>query len=219
LQTAGKKLIMDGGLLNLTGTGTITSDKVEVIRGKLRSLGSLVVRPRGGGGQQVSGDNTFELQTAGREAEEEVSVATLSGDYSQGSEAVMEVEIGGTEPGLYGQLWIGGTADFEPGTGIALSLVDPDDPTMNANPFSPALGEVFDIVTAEQILVPDPSNLNDLFVTAEAQLFERSIVVLPDNRQALRLTTVATQVPEPSTLLLAILGLAGLSRYGWYRKR
>ncbi len=186
--TAGKRFRIDGG--KLSGLGTINGAKVEAVRGQLKTRASSLVV--GGGVQSpIAGDVGPLGAFAAGPADDPPSFLTFGDGYFQGAEATLQAEIAGTLPGVgYGQLHVIGAAEFEVGASISLSIVDPNDPGANPNPFLPDVGDVFDLVVADSIVVPDENDLNSLLESPLWFYFQPSIFDLPDSRQTLRLTTV-----------------------------
>ncbi len=81
-------------------------------------------------------------------------ILTIDGNYTQTTGARLEIEIGGTTPGTdYDQLIVTGTATFEAGTAINLSLIDADPTDADDTPYVPRTGDVFDFVMADDLVV------------------------------------------------------------------
>ncbi len=151
-------------------------------------------------------------------------ILEITGDYNQFVDGLLEIEIAGTlVGGEYDQLRVGGTATFAAGTGILIRLLDPADFDSIANPFLPSVGDIFDIVVAETIVVPDPADLIGLF---DFSLLPTGVVFAPmlmdweGRADVLRLLVeaapTAAAVPEPPAGLVLVVALAGIA---WTRRR
>jgi autotransporter-associated beta strand protein len=135
----------------------------------------------------------------------------ITGNYTQ-TGGTMLAEIGGDDPGSgYDQIAVGGTATLGGTVGVA---------TLPG--FLPAVGATFDILTAIDGISND--DLTGVSFTYSGDMLPAtywvaSIVARSDlgtNAEALEL---AVGVPEPSTILLAGLGLLGVILLGWRRSR
>ena len=112
---------------------------------------------------------------------------------------LMEVDIGGLNSGEFDILNITGFADFMTGK-ILFSFIDD---------FVPMVGDMWAFVAAE--IIPTFDRMVFEFVGARGATFDVTRVIDPeDGRTQLKLTTLTAAVPEPTTLLLLGLGLAGL---------
>jgi len=122
----------------------------------------------------------------------------VTGDYLQVDGGRLNIEIGGTMPGDdFDLLEVTGIATFEVGAVIDIS---------NINGFLPALGQTFDVVTANEIfvsgLVLSAPEFNGLTYSAQ--------VVSRDGGQTLQFTATIIPVPEPGTAVLALLPICML---------
>ena len=147
-------------------------------------------------------------------------ILEVTGDYNQFVDGLLEIEIAGTTLGSeYDQLQVGGTATFAAGTGILIQLLDPLDFDSIANPFLPAVGDIFDIVVAETIVVPDPTDLIDLFDFSGLPgglVFAPMLMDWEGEMDVLRLLveaapTAVADVPEPPSAMLLFVALAGVA--------
>ena len=90
-------------------------------------------------------------------------IATIPNAYTQTESGVLEIELGGNQPGIqYDQLIVGGVASFEAGAQIEVKLIDLNDPVDNSSPFVPTSGSRFDIIKAGSFILPDSADLNSL---------------------------------------------------------
>jgi hypothetical protein len=123
---------------------------------------------------------------------------SLSGNYTQTSAGILDIQLGGPAPGTgYSVLSAGGTATLD---GILdISLI---------NGFIPINGEVFTILTA--------GSVNGVFSTVNGlhQGSVNFIVVYEPNAVILEVES-----PEPASLLLFGCGLACLGAYSASRPR
>ena len=132
-------------------------------------------------------------------------IMTINGDYTQGIDGILNLEIGGLSTGLYDQLFVSGGV-FLDGT---LNLIFIDD-------FLPETGDWWsDLITFDSLTLGDNFNLmfsgikNDWLYDAQFNATSFGIESLSD----------AAPVPEPSTLLLFGFGLVGMACYRHRRKR
>ncbi|NQT37286.1 MAG: autotransporter-associated beta strand repeat-containing protein, partial [Planctomycetes bacterium] len=134
------------------------------------------------------------------------AIVTSASSYTQ--TGTMLVELGGTAQGAEYD-WIevnGGAADV--GGLLDIVLVDG---------FRPATHSTFDVLTATGGVTDSGITLNwDPTPLLPAQYWTHSIADLGAGAQALRLEVAA---PEPSSAILAVLGLLGLAWFARRRKR
>ncbi len=114
---------------------------------------------------------------------------TIDGDYTQLSDAILEIELGGAATGLHDQLVV--TGELNPGGTLELLLI---------GGFAPTGGELFDILDFATIT---PGSLFDSF------LFPQLAPGLSWDTSNLLVTGEIRVAPEPSTSLI-ILTTAGL---------
>lgn len=87
-------------------------------------------------------------------------ILTINGDYTQGSTGVLEIELGGFVAGTeYDQLIVGGTATFEAGSSIEVTLLDLDG---DGEVFIPKGRSSFDIILANDFILPTGADLANL---------------------------------------------------------
>ncbi|GEM_PF-4152675 len=85
---------------------------------------------------------------------------TINGDYTQTSTGVLAIEIGGFGAGTeYDQLIVNGTATFEAGSSIKVTLLDLDG---DGQVFIPRGRSSFDIVVADDFILPTGADLDNL---------------------------------------------------------
>ncbi len=220
------------GITNFTGQLSVGNNGQDTtFSGSLSGSGSL--RKIGAGTLTLTADQAYTGATAVAEGtllvqhslEGGVAVeaaGTLSAGNSPGSLAVagpyaqagtLWVEIAGNAPGAqdgYDQVNVDDAAVFEPGAIVDVDLLG----------FQPALGDVFDVLTATGGINADALDhiafdFDDAVLTTPALRWEASIHQ-GAGFDALRLTV---GVPEPSTWALAALALAALVGSACRRRR
>ena len=144
----------------------------------------------------------------------------FTGDYNQSGDGLLNIELGGTTAGTeFDQLIVGGTATFEIGEGVLVDLIDPANDN-GANVFTPSFGDIFDIVMADDIVLSGTGDVFELLTLPslpQGLFFEASILDWESEVDVLRLSVngeLVTSAPEPSTLALMALGLAGVG-FSW----
>lgn len=210
--------------LNVNGQFESNEDSLNIINGMLIADVLDVDGGGFGGGGTINAqtfNNTGGLVGPGQSP----GILEITGDYNQFVDGLLEIEIAGTTVGSeYDQLQVGGTATFAAGTSILIQLLDPADFESIDNPFMPSVGDIFDIVVAETILVPDVANLIDLFdfgPLPSGLVFAPLLLDWEGDMDVLRLLveaapTVVADVPEPPTVLVLFVALAG---FAWIRRR
>lgn len=205
------------GTLNLGG-GTLTADSIILGSGSNRSIGRInldggtlsatsITKGIGTGifnftdgtlhvGTFGSSDIRFDLHQAGGVLApgNSIGATTIYGNYTQAAGATLEIEIAGRGLGGvdYDLLTVDGNVDLD--GQLLVRFLDG---------FSPAAGSVFDIIMATgTINIDDLSQPGNLPGDAPWTL---DVIALSDGGSVLRL---ASAVPEPSAMLLAVLGLA-----------
>lgn len=206
---AGGLVKAGAGAMTLSGSSTYTG-ATAVTAGKLLVDGSITspVTVSGGvlgGNGSIAGNVT--IQPAGSvSAGDSPGHLAITGFYSQAG--TMLAEIGG-----YGQ---GTTYDWIEVTGAAAftgATVD----VLLVNGFHPQSGDFFDVFTATGGMTVDQLSLTgDPDQLAPAQYWAYRILGSAGGPQTLQLFVA---VPEPSTLVLAALGLLGLFAVGRRRKK
>lgn len=89
-------------------------------------------------------------------------VLTINGDYTQPSGGVLGLEIGGLVAGTqYDQFIVNGTATFEAGAKIEITLIDPDIGDCVDQLFVPLPGDTFELLSADQLIF-DAAEFSDL---------------------------------------------------------
>lgn len=124
---------------------------------------------------------------------------TVDGDFIMEDMAVLELEIGGTDAGFFDFLDISGQAVFKPGSIIELKFIDS---------FAPREGDYFSFIEADKGLVFIPEMLK-INVSGLLPGFAFS-PDFSDGKFSITALNDGVVVPEPGTLMLAVLGIAGL---------
>jgi T5SS/PEP-CTERM-associated repeat protein len=207
--TGSESVLKAGGFL-LVGTNRINPTRlggtgvVNVANGGTIQAGSIVIGPRGtltGGGGTVIGNVT---NAAGVIAPgNSPGVLNVLGNVTLAPAGTVEIELAGTS--LYDQL----NAFDDPDTSLvegAMSIAGLLDVSLFGG-FAPALGDFFDVFSALDVTLGDatfslPGLAGDLG-------WETQLVNL-QGREALRLSVVEAAAPEPTTLALLGVALAGL---------
>jgi autotransporter-associated beta strand protein len=187
---AGATNVNAGTLLanNMSGSGT-GSGPVNVNGGMLGGTGSI------GGAVNVLAAGTI---SAGASP----GLLSIVGNYTQSGTLLAEI-AGATVGSQYDQIAVTGSATLNPGATIDVSLLDG---------FQPVQGATFDILTAAGgITNLDLSGVQFDFsaggLVVPALYWSAAIVNLNGSAEAIRLTVA---VPEPSTIALLALGIAGM---------
>jgi fibronectin-binding autotransporter adhesin len=200
---SGGTAVTGGTLLvsNSTGSGT-GSGPVAVSGGLLGGNGTI-----GGSVGVLSGGTIGAGESAG--------LLSIDGDYSQTGTGILWAELGGTTAGIggYDQIAVTGHATLAPGTVIDVDLIDG---------FQPASGDRFEILTTEAGFVDTDASMLSLDVDdaklLAGQYWIAQIVDLPGLGAEAQGLELMVGVPEPSTLVLAVLGLLGLFLAGRRRR-
>jgi len=184
-QTAGELVLGGGG---------ITAADLDILGGTVSGNGTIY------GNLNVSGGTVGPGFSPG--------AITVDGDFSLDPFSILTMEIGGTDPLLYDQLFVTGTADLL-GT-IEISFI---------NEFLPTAGNLFTIISAG--VFTDLSTLVSLSVVGgpEGLQFE---TIFGDGTLSIGSFQVSA-VPLPGSLVMFLSGLAGIaflrrrrtSRGGW----
>jgi len=86
----------------------------------------------------------------------------IDGDYTQGATGALEIELGGLEAGFdFDQLTVSGTAAFEEGATIRVTLIDPNPDDDIEEIFVPRDGDAFPFLAAESVELPEGATLGD----------------------------------------------------------
>lgn len=93
-------------------------------------------------------------------------ILTINGDYTQTSTGVLAIELGGFVAGTeYDQLIVNGTATFEAGSSIEITLLDLDG---DGEVFIPKGRSSFDIIVADSLILPTGADLANLVSVTNA---------------------------------------------------
>lgn len=126
----------------------------------------------------------------------------ITGDYTQLTGASYDAEIGGLLQGTeYDWLNVKGTATL--GGTLAVDLFD-----LGSGIFDPTLGNSFDLLSADTIIGKFDSL--ELPTLANGLTWDLNYIYNDSGTDYVRLNVVASAVPEPSSLILLGVGLAGL---------
>jgi hypothetical protein len=189
------------GLTAVTLTGTLDVDHVLATGGGLFSIASgavldatltqYVTGTTLGGNGTIRGD-VVEISQAAVNAGGSIGELLLDAELLF-ADSILEVEIGGTDPGEFDVLRVMGEANFMGGE-IALNFL---------NDFVPSVGDIFDFLVADMILGLDTLTIS------QGGLPSGFDFGLNLTASGLRLVTLAdTAVPEPPSVLL--FGFGGL---------
>ena len=152
INNAGGTIRLENGTLN-------AADGVDLNGGQLIGSGTITGPIRNNGGIVAPGFSPGKI--------------TINGNYTQGADGVLNIEIGGAEPGTgYDQLRVVGTATL--GGTLNLKLI---------NGFQPRLGDVFEII--------DPNAVSGEFAQINAEGFG-----VQANYAAGAITVTITSVPD-----------------------
>lgn len=89
--------------------------------------------------------------------------ATVSGNYEQTATGTLEIEIGGAVAGEgYDQLAVNGTLTLAEGSVIEVTLIDPSPDDGVEEIYIPRADDVFDFLSATNLVLPDGKTLNDV---------------------------------------------------------
>lgn len=119
-------------------------------------------------------------------------VITIDGNYTQAATGVLQIELGGTEAGMFDQLIVNGTASFAAGSIIDISVIDPNPNDGMDELFIPETGDLFNFLLADEIVLGDGVSLNDLFTFTglpRGLKFDFDLAMI-DDAQALRLMAI-----------------------------
>ncbi len=95
-----------------------------------------------------------------------IGIMTINGDYTQTSTGVLAIELGGFEAGTeYDQLIVNGTATFEAGSSIEITLLDLDG---DGKVFIPKGRSSFDIIVSDNLILPTGADLANLVSVTNA---------------------------------------------------
>jgi hypothetical protein len=152
INNAGGTIKLESGTLNATAG-------VDINGGQLIGSGTVIGALRNNGGIVAPGFSPGKI--------------TIQGPYTQGADGVLNIEIGGAEPGTgYDQLRVVGTATL--GGTLNVKLI---------NGFQPRLGDVFEII--------DPNAVSGQFAQINAEGFG-----VQANYAAGAITITITSVPD-----------------------
>lgn len=190
--------------IGFNGTGTLTvSNGGLVAAGTLQNPGTITIGTNG----TVNADGgTLQGAVINHGVLDPVGPITINGDYTQGVDGTLILDVAGTGAGEYGQLDVSGNATFD-GT-IDLDFI---------NDFVPSQGDSFDFIN-----VGGSADLSGVTIDIGGlppgfnytNSFQNGQFILT----ALNSGTNASQTPEPATLLMFGTALLGLAAY-WRARR
>jgi hypothetical protein len=187
--------VQTGGLTNLQSSSSV----LAVAAGHQVSLSGGVLEGHGiVQGNLLNGGTVHPGESPG--------ILTVTGNYAQASGGILDIQISGANPGTgFSKLIVGGSASLD---GVLnLSLI---------NGFTPTNGETFDILAS--------SGLSGIFAKVnglhEGNVTFQVIYGTPTAPNDVILNAfVGSPVPEPSSVVLFGLGLAGIGIYARARAR
>jgi T5SS/PEP-CTERM-associated repeat protein len=197
LVTVANTLVLyDKGMVNINN-GILQADTIDTSKGGTAfnfNGGTLAVNSFTG--DLVNNSGTLAVATSNT-----AGITSVNGNYTQGSKATLEVEIGGLIAGLeYDVFDVDGIASLA-------GLLDVDLLDLGGGMFSPSLGDSFDILTAETI----NGQFDFLSLATLSSGLRWNIEYLIDEintTDVVRLTV--TSVPVPAAVWLFGSGLLGL---------
>ncbi len=135
----------------------------------------------------------------------------ITGDLIHDS-GTLALEIGGAEPGTgYDQIIVGGTAVFNIAEAIELSFIDPDPADGVEELYRPRTGDTFELIVADEWLLPDGMSIEDLIVYGALPRGLRAEWDLVDFGDGFRLqlvTTLGSRLAETAGLTPGMAAVA-----------
>ncbi len=200
------------GLLNVAKDGTLVSPNVLILDG-----GTLT-----GNGGSIIGNVRTDATRGGKIAPGDGTAGSLGimkifGDLflSNDDTAMVSFDIAGSNIALveYDQINAFNNTDTDPTIDGNISI-DGDIAVQLIGGYMPSTGDFFDVFTAEMFTILSPTLALPALNAGLA--WQTGVVGIDGGRFAYRLEVAAAQVPEPGTLAIFVMGLAGL---GFMRRR
>ena len=87
---------------------------------------------------------------------------TINGNYTQGADAVLQLELGGSEEGQFDQLVVNGTATFDENAVINIVMIDPDPDDGVDRVYRPRTGDTFNFIVTDDLNLEDGVSPTDV---------------------------------------------------------
>jgi hypothetical protein len=174
--------------------GTLQASIINILGGSLTGTGTVNGDTINNGGMVGPGSSA--------------GVLTIDGDYTQGLDGALNIEVLGTAAGAFDQLIVTGSALFEPGTTINFSFLDG---------FLPEINDTFDFLLAAGGISFFSGDISSVVfnISGVAEGFEFLTDPTGGTLMLTALNDAQAVVPLPGAVWLfasGLLGLIGMAR-------